>query len=170
MRDISFVSYMPDLEMAVLAMGNWFDASPLENCTKLRYAELQTTSLSDLRPLTKLQNLEDLNLCYCFALHDISPLYELPQLKRLYLGKLTPIPTEQVAKMQEIAPACEIDTSVFDPTTGNWRITGYIKVSLPLYADAEFEQEVFHPRYYLLQEQFGYQDQDFAFARNDPLY
>ena len=82
-----------------------------------------------------------------------------------------PIPlAEQVAKMQEIAPACEIDTSVFDPTTGNWRITGYIKVSLPLYADAEFEQEVFHPRYYLLQEQFGYQDQDFAFARNDPLY
>ena len=78
MRSIDFVRYMPDLEAVVLAMGNWFDASPLENCTKIRYAELQTTCLSDLRPLTKLKNLEDLNLCYCFALHDISPLYELP--------------------------------------------------------------------------------------------
>ena len=57
-----------------------------------------------------------------------------------------------------------------DPTTGNWRITGYIKVSLPLYSDVDFDQEVFHPRYYLLQEQFGYQDRDFAFAQNDPLF
>ena len=36
---------MPDLEMVVLAMGDWFDASPLENCTKLRYAELQREAI-----------------------------------------------------------------------------------------------------------------------------
>ena len=74
------------------------------------------------------------------------------------------------ARMQEIAPACEIDTSVVDPTTGTWRITGYIRVSLPLHSDLDFEQEVLAPRYYLLQEQFGYKDSDFSFAGNDPLY
>ena len=146
------------------------DLSPLADCPHLEYLETQTTSVTDLSPLANLKELRHLNICKLEGLTDISPLYNLPDLMRLWIGCVTPIPAEQVAKMQEIAPACEIDTSVFDPTTGNWRITGYIKVSLPLYADAEFEQEVFHPRYYLLQEQFGYQDQDFAFARNDPLY
>ena len=89
---------------------------------------------------------------------------------RLWIGGVTPIPAEQVERMQEIAPACEIDTSVYDPTTGTWRVWGFIRVSLPLYSDVDYEQEVLSPRYYLLQEQFGYQDQDFSFASNDPLY
>ena len=118
----------------------------------------------------ELKELRHLNICKLEGLHDISPLFNLPDLMRLWIGCITPIPAEQVARMQEIAPACEIDTQVVDPTTGNWRVTGYIRVSLPLYADVDFEQEVFAPRYYLLQEQFGYQDRDFAFARNDPLY
>ena len=162
MRSIEFVRYMPDLEAVVLAMGNWFDASPLENCTKLRYAELQTTCLSDLRPLTKLKNLEDLNLCYCFALHDISPLYELPQLKRLYLGKLTPIPTEQVAKMQEIAPDCEIDVTTVNPTDGHWRYTGHDDYGVNYVA----------PAYQWLRDVMRYDEAPYSYAYpyNDPLY
>ena len=170
LTNIEFVRGMPNLEVAVIAMNPIRDLSPLADCPHLEYLETQTTSVTDLSPLANLKELRHLNICKLEGLTDISPLYNLPDLMRLWIGCVTPIPAEQVAKMQEIAPACEIDTSVFDPTTGNWRITGYIKVSLPLYADAEFEQEVFHPRYYLLQEQFGYQDQDFAFARNDPLY
>ena len=162
MRSIDFVRYMPDLEAVVLAMGNWFDASPLENCTKIRYAELQTTCLSDLRPLTKLKNLEDLNLCYCFALHDISPLYELPQLKRLYLGKLTPVPAEQVAKMQEIAPDCEIDTTVLNPTDGHWRYTGH----------DDFGVNFVAPSYQWLRDMMHYDEAPYSYAYpyNDPLY
>lgn len=162
LRDISFVSYMPDLEIVVLAMGNWFDASPLENCTKLRYAELQTTSLSDLRPLMKLENLEDLNLCYCYALHDISPLYELPNLKRLYLGMLSPIPTEQVERFKQLHPNCEVDTEVEDPTTGRWRYLGHDDFGVNIYA----------PAYARLREVMGYDSAPacYAYPYNDPLY
>lgn len=161
MRDISFVSYMPDLEMVVLAMGNWFDASPLENCTKLRYAELQTTSLSDLRPLTKLQNLEDLNLCYCYALHDITPLYEMPNLKRLYLGMLTPVPTEQVEEFKRLNPGCEVDTEVKDPTTGHWRYLGWDEFG-----------DILAPSYARLREVMEYDNAPacYAYPYNDPLY
>ena len=161
MRDISFVSCMPDLEMVVLAMGNWFDASPLENCTRLRYAEIQTTSLSDLRPLMKLENLEDLNLCYCYALHDITPLYELPNLKRLYLGVYTPVPTEQVEEFKRLHPNCEVDTEVEDPTTGHWRYLGW-----------DEHGDILAPSYALLREVMGYDNAPYCYAYtyNDPLY
>ena len=170
LTNIEFVRGMPNLEVAVIAMNPIRDLSPLEDCPHLEYLETQTTSVTDLSPLANLKELRHLNICKLEGLTDISPLYNNPDLMRLWIGCVTPIPAEQVAHMREIAPDCEIDTEVVDPTTGNWRVTGYIRVSLPLYSNVDFEQEVLAPRYYRLQEQFGYQDQDFAFARNDPLY
>ena len=170
LTNIEFVRGMPNLEVAVIAMNPIRDLSPLEACPHLEYLETQTTSVTDLSPLANLKELRHLNICKLEGLTDISPLYNLPDLLRLWIGCITPIPADQVARMREIAPDCEINTEVVDPTTGNWRVTGYIRVSLPLYSDVDFEQEVLHPRYYRLQEQFGYRDEDFAFARNDPLY
>ena len=170
LTNIEFVRGMPNLEVAVIAMNPIRDLSPLEDCPHLEYLEAQTTSVTDLSPLSGLKELRHLNICQLPGLTDISPLFELPDLMRLWIGGVTPIPAEQVERMQEIAPACEIDTSVYDPTTGTWRVWGFIRVSLPLYSDVDYEQEVLSPRYYLLQEQFGYQDQDFSFASNDPLY
>ena len=161
MRDISFISYMPDLEMLVISMGNWYDASPLENCTKLRYAELQTTSLSDLRPLMKLTSLEHLNICYCYALHDITPLYELPNLKRLYIGMLSPVPKEQIERFKELHPDCEVNDEVEDPTTGHWRYLGwdeYGDIMAPAYAELREVME------------YDYAPHSYAYTYNDPLY
>ena len=162
MRDIDFVRYMPDLEAVVLAMGSWFDASPLENCPKLRYAELQTTALADVRPLTKLKNLTDLNICYCFALHDISPLYEMTQLKRLWIGCMTPVLAEQVARMRVLNPTCEIDTEVIDPTTGTWRFLGYDEYGIGHYSEAyAWLREVMH---------YAEAPDSYSYFYNDPLY
>lgn len=161
LRDISFVSCMPDLEMLVVAMDDWYDASPLENCSKLWYAELQTSAVSDLRPLIKLQNLRDLNLCYCYALHDITPLYEMPNLKRLYLGIYTPVPAEQVERFKELNPACEVNTEVEDPTTGHWRYLGW-----------DEHGDIMSPSYAKLREVMGYDKAPacYAYCYNDPLY
>lgn len=158
--DISFVSYMPDLEVAILAMANWSDCSPLANCPKLEYAELQTSSLNDLRPLTQLKNLKHLNIAYCPALTDISPLYEMTQLERVWIGCLTPISPEQVAELQNRIPDCQINTTALDPTDGGWRYEvtefGFVPV----------------PRYELLRDQFEYQLANGAYSYyfNDPLY
>ena len=170
LTNIEFVRGMPNLEVAIIAMNPIRDLSPLAECPHLEYLETQTTSITDLSPLANLKELRHLNICKLPGLYDISPLFNLPDLMRLWIGSITPIPAEQVEQMRQIAPACEIDTSVVDPTTGTWRIQGYIRVSLPLYSDVDFEQEVLSPRYYKLQEQFGYKDQDFSFASNDPLY
>lgn len=160
--DISFVSYMPDLEVAVLAMANWVDASPLADCPKLEYLELQTSSLNDLRPIATLKNLRHLNIAYCFALTDISPLYELTELERLWIGCLTPIPKEQVAKFKELVPNCKVNTTTLDPTEEAWRYIG----------QNEFGIMMLDPRYELLREQFQYSLGRYAYAYigTDPYY
>ncbi len=162
MFDISFVSYMPELEAAVLAMGGWTDASPLADCPKLNYLEIQSSGLNDVSALAGLKNLRHLNIAYCFALHDISPLYELTELERLWIGCLDPIPQEQIEEMQRRAPNCVINTSVVDPTADTWR---YLEIT-------PYGVAILDPRYELLRQQFRYGDSpnSYAYYWNDPLY
>lgn len=159
LSSIDFVSCMPDLEVAILAMGRWWDARPLADCPKLEYLEIQTSALNNLHPLSELKNLRHLNISYCFALHDISPIYDL-DLERLWIGRYTPITEEQVAEMQRRHPDLEINTTTEDPTEGSWR-----------YGErTEWGSLTVQPRYALLREQFGYDAQPYAYYWNDPLY
>lgn len=163
LNDLSFVSYMPDLEVLIVAMANWSDLSPLANCPKLEYAEIQTSALNDLSPLAGLKNLRHLNIGYCFALHDISPLYGLTELERLWIGKFTPIPMEQIEHMRECAPNCEVNIeTTLDPNGSTWRYLG----------ENEFGVTELAPRYELLREQLHYNEAPYSYAYigNDPLY
>jgi hypothetical protein len=162
MTDISFVSYMPDLEVAILGMGGFSDISALADCPKLEYLELQTAGVTDLRPLSGLKNLRHLNLCYSFSLTDITPLYELTELERLWLGMFDPIPPEQIEEMQRRAPNCVINTTTEDPTGGGWRYTGTDNGG----------HGVLHPRYQELWDQFNYgaAPRCYSYYNNDPLY
>ena len=154
--DIGFLRGMPKLEVAILAMGSWSDASPLADCPNLEYLEMQTTQCSDLSPLSGLKKLRHLNVAQNIKIADITPLYSLTALERFWLGCVNQVPKEQVEELRRRAPKCEINTSVWDdPTTDHWR-----------YNDWEFTD-----RYALLRVQFGgYTDQAFSFTWNDPLY
>lgn len=157
LTDISFVSQMPKLEVAIVAMCDWEDASPLANCPELEYLEIFSTNCTDLSPLAKLENLKHLNVAGIGELEDITPLYGLTQLERLYLGSMNRVPWEQCEEFQKRVPNCEFDTMVYDdPTGGHWRW------------DAEGNQV---ERYYLLRMQFGYYEDDaYSYTWNDPLY
>lgn len=164
LTDISFVGYMPDLEVCILAMDWFSDLSPIANCTKMEYLEIQTTYITDISPLANLTNLEHLNICNLTEAEelDLSPLYGLTKLERLWIGGWTRVDREQVAELQEIIPECEINTSAGDPTEGHWR---YVDLNLDTW------QYVLHPRYTELRKQFGnYADSAYAFSWNDPLY
>ena len=162
LTDISFIGSMTKLEVAVLAMANWHDASPLANCPNLEYLEMQTTLCTDLSPLSELKNLRHLNIAYNHELSDISPLYGLTELERLWIGCINPVPAEQVAQMQAAAPNCEINTEVYiDPTGGRWRYVDYNELAY---------MYIYHDRYILLREQFGeYASDAFSYYWNDPL-
>lgn len=158
--DISYVAYMPDLEVAVLAMNQWTDAYPLLNCPKLEYLEMQTGACSDLRPIGQLKNLKHLNICYCLALRDMSPIYDL-DLERLWVGCISPIPAEQVEEYHRRHPQCEINTTTVDPTEEGWRRIGW-----------DIMGPVLAPRYIQLRETFEYDEMQthYNYIENDPKY
>ena len=157
LTDISFVSKMPKLEVAILGMCGWEDASPLADCPELEYLEMFSTECSDLKPLSGLKNLKHLNVAGIVELEDITPLYGLTQLERLYLGSMNRVPWEQCEEFEKRVPNCELDTMVYDdPTGGHWRWDG----------DGNLVE-----RYYLLRVQFDqYDDKTYSFKWNDPLY
>lgn len=148
-NDISFVSYMPKLEVAVLAINYWSDATPLSNCKNLEYLEVFNTFLSDLTPLAELTNLKHLNISWLENVNDITPLYGLTNLERLWIGSMTPIPQDQIDTIREKLPNCVINTTTDNPTEEGWR-----------------EGE----RYELLKDQFGYDEGAYSFYWLDEKY
>lgn len=110
LSDFSFVEYMPDLEVAVISMSAITDLTPFSKCENLLYLEAGNTNISDLSPLAACKKLAHLNVGTCEGVLDISCLYELP-LYRLWLGSVDPVPQEQVEKMRELHPQCEVNTT-----------------------------------------------------------
>lgn len=163
LTDISFVSYMPELEVAVLAMNNIADLSPLASCKKLEYLEIQTNArITDLSPLASCTELEHLNIANCRNFSDITPLFGLNKLKRLWLGCSAPVPQEQIEEFAALHPDCELNTTVWsDPTSEGWRVD---------HVDPYTNQVYYDERYEKLIEQFGYLEGDYAFASRDPKY
>lgn len=153
LRTLDFIRYMPDLEVGIFALSDIEDWSALADCPKLEYLELFTSRLHDLTPLSGLKNLRHLNICYNFALNDITPLYSLTELERLWIGRYDPVPPEQIEEMQRRAPNCRINTTTEDPTEEYWRYEGVDGLGNPKY----------HPRYALLRQQFhGYDMDDYS--------
>ena len=111
LSDFSFVENMPDLEIAVISMAAIEDLSPFASCQKRLYLEMGNTQVSDLSPLAQCRELRHLNIGTNIGITDISPLYDL-ELKRLWIGDYDPVPEEQVARMQELHPNCDINTTV----------------------------------------------------------
>lgn len=161
--DISFVAYMPKLRVAILAMNNLSDLTPLVSCTELEYLEIQTNAnITDLSPLAACTKLEHLNVANCRNFDDITPLYGLNKLKRLWLGCSAPVPDAQIEEFERLHPDCELNTTVWsDPTSEGWRVE---------HIDPWTNEVFYTERYELLMAQFGYRENAYSFISNDPLY
>ena len=160
LTDISFVNYMPDLEVFIIAINTHItDISPLRNCPKLEYLEINSTPVSDISCLAGMKTLHHLNIA-CTQVRDISALYDCTELERLWIGLYTEVPQEQVLKMHEIAPNCVIDLTTDDPHGNQWR--------WDYYDESMF---VYHyvPRYDLLRKQLGYTYSEYSYYWKDPL-
>lgn len=198
--DISFVSYMPDLEVFIIAINAVSDISPLANCPHLEYLEINSTNVTDLSPLVNCQELVHLNIGRNInqdedrpVVTDLTPLFSLPKLERVWLGSITAqhIPQEQIDQLRQqinlnipdlsspdtprvlkYGPVYGVNTTASQPSEGEWKIVGYTDLSLSLYAETGWLQDVLHPRYQLLREQFGYDNVPacYSLAVNDPLY
>lgn len=161
--DISFAAYMPKLEVAIFAMNDIADISALANCPELEYLEIQSNErLGDLSPLANCKKLAHLNTARCRNVSDISPLYGLSRLERFWLGSSNGVPQEQKDQFRLLLPDCQLNDIVFsDPTGDRWRVVDMkIDAWIPVY----------HERYELLLEQFGYLEDEYSFYWKDPKY
>ena len=138
--DFSFLGYMPQLEVAIIAISNCNDLTPLANCPKLEYLEVFTTKVTDLSPLANCTELRHLNISN-LAISDLSPLYGLKKLERLRIVMCDNITKEQIAEVAAQLPDCNLLTKGWDPTGNGWR---------------KDSKGVLDPRYSLLRKQMQY--------------
>ena len=127
-ENIDFLNWMPELEVLILSpnYGRLLDISPIANCPNLVYLELFSSRITDLTPLSGLTKLRDLTLTRCTEVRDLSPIYELPNLERVWWGLMNRIKAEQKRTMKQLHPNCKFVT-VDNPTEGGWRKHSHYK-------------------------------------------
>ncbi len=117
MKDLSFLGYMPDLELAILSGSPITDLSPLKNCKKLDFLEVAWCgSLADITPLAQCLSLKFLNLSYT-RVKDLSPVKNLglEQLCYINSGNYPGLTTAYWGQVQSWLPNCWITC---DPMNG----------------------------------------------------
>lgn len=116
-----FISYMPELEVCIIAITAITDITPLANHEKLEYLELFSTDIEDLTPLESCPNIEHLNISNMPLVKDITPLYSLTKLKRLRMVDSPLIPYDQKVEIAEVLPDCAMLNMGHFPTAWFWR-------------------------------------------------
>lgn len=137
---VDFLGYMPNLEVAILALTKVSDISGLANCPKLEYLEIFTSNVTDLSPLANCKELKHLNIAKLPGVQDLSPLFGLTKLERLRVVMYNYVPVDQLEELKQHVPGCEILDKDWDETDGGWRYGPNGQV----------------PRYKLLREQMQY--------------
>ena len=173
--DLSFVRYMPDLEVLIIAMNPLGDLSPLADCEHLEYLELFYSNTDDLSPLAGLKTLKHLNVGHCPYLTDISPIYDL-ELERFYLGRFEdcPVPAQQVDNYRKLHPDCEVENTSWESSEGAWRRGRCLEgEELEWFKQQPYfnEDRIYYaPRYALLCDQMGYDSLAYTVSWYDPDY
>ena len=131
MTDLSFLDYMPDLEVLIIACSDFEDISHVASCKNLKYLEVcECFRLKDLSPIAELKNLEHLNVGDLMV-SDISCLHSLTEcknLKRFYAPNMRNMELDmdkEAAIFQRLLPGVEMDFSKtymgLGSLNGHWR-------------------------------------------------
>ena len=120
LTDLSFLAFMPDLEILILSGCAASDLSGIENCKKLEFLELANClKLSDITPLSGCSSLKYLNICYT-KVSSLMPLDGL-DIQNLFC-KQTRVSAEEQKQYKEIHEGTVAVFSGKDPYAGaGWR-------------------------------------------------
>lgn len=114
LKDISFIQYMPDLEILIVSCGEIEDISPIKYCQKLKFFECAETYVRDISPIGDVPGLEDVNIGGNGKMKpDFSCLYKLSNPKRIFIQNYynSNVNMEKIEdELQEAFPDCEVDT------------------------------------------------------------
>ena len=120
LTNLNFLNWMPEIEVLIVTPNRQLtDIGPIANCKNLVYLEAFNIPITDLSPLAGCTKLRDLNITRDGQIRDFSPLYDLPNLERVWWGA-TKITKAQQKEMRERHKGC-LFKMVYDPTDGGWR-------------------------------------------------
>ena len=121
LSNIEFVRYWPKLQVVILTLSNIKDITPLEDCPDMEFLEMVSTGIDDISVVAGMEKLEYLNLGCMWNLTDISPVFELKNLKLVRICGTTRAPRAEVERLKEAMPGVVSDYGG-DPTkSGGWR-------------------------------------------------
>ncbi|MBQ3257631.1 MAG: hypothetical protein IJA67_09480 [Oscillospiraceae bacterium] len=154
--NLDFMNYMPDLEMAIVALNELSDISGIANCKKLEYLEIFTNNPltdEDMVHLSGLTNMKYLNVSNLPKLTSLAFTDNMPNLRWLWCT-MSYIPKAEVQRVKELHPDCIVNYIYFtgDPTDYGWRYTEFPKDGEPVKSSV----------YTLVRARFGYDTWDFS--------
>lgn len=140
LTDLSFVGYLPNLEILIASGCAVSDLSGFGNCKKLEFLELAFCGkLKDLTPLSDCSGLKNLNICYT-KVSSLMPLDPLP-LERLFC-KRTQVPASEQKIFKEVHEGCIATFVGKEAYAGpGWRYEDNGKTFTEIYKKV---REVFH--------------------------
>ena len=119
LTDLSFVSFMPDLEIFIGSGCAAKDLTGFESCTKLEFLELAYCyKLKDISALAGCESLSALNISFT-GVTDLTALDGLP-LER-FVAKRTPVPGKEQKIFLDIHPDCWTHFGGSFPYGQGWR-------------------------------------------------
>lgn len=117
-----FVAYMPHLQYLILADTIVEDLTPVGTLAELKYLEIFLTKATDFAPLLNCTALEDLNICYTPFIGDMTPLYRMTWLDRLWMAG-NGMTLEQQIGLQDTLSATHIIFRSPSSTNKGWRMS-----------------------------------------------
>ncbi len=155
-RDISFLNYVPKLRVLIFSFnrksrgdeGPPLDTTPLGTLKDLEYLEICKSNIADISPLANCTKLVDLNIG-TNHISDITPLYGLKSLRRVFLCGCNsyggrPFPEEEVAKLREQIPDCDVNNETVN-LGGTWRQTSHYTTLATMFSYQSKEPQAYIP-------------------------
>lgn len=119
-----FVAYMPKLKYLILADTQVSDLTPLTGLQDLVYLEIFMSGVTDYSPILTLPNLEVLNISYTRGQPEVIAQLTWVDHIRWVTNEEFALPQSQIAWLQEQLPNTLLETGIMlSSTGGEWRKT-----------------------------------------------
>ena len=139
LTDISFASYMPDLEILILSGSSVTNVDALANCKNLVFLEMANCYvLEDISALKNCEKLRFLNIGFS-KVTDLTPIEDLPLERFVCLGPK--MDKETQTAFEESHPDCWVRFSGQNPLSLGWK---YDDVGITYSEYYKFIREVFN--------------------------
>ena len=137
--DLTSIGKLTELRVLILADNKVSDLTPLSNLKKLEYLELFVNRISDLSPISECTSLIDLNFGWNRSITDISCIYNLDKIERLWLPT-TGVASSKRDDIKAAFPNAKIIFEDVDSVSSGWRTHPRYKPMRAMFTNNKYDE------------------------------